>query len=120
MSVVRNQTLFSSSTQWHDFLEMLSHNSFCFNLDFCKGGGNQAIQNAILGVINIGGNGWMQNYLYPGLTGINEKHLEEKFSEMVNDMEKRTEIITTAFNKAVETYSLVNVYKQIENIVKDI
>tara|TARA_E500000305_G_C4025847_1_gene241763 strand:+ start:835 stop:1815 length:981 start_codon:yes stop_codon:yes gene_type:complete len=117
LQIQRNETLFSSPTQWRDFLEMLSNHSFCFNLDFCKGGGNQAIQNAILGVINIGGNGWIQNYLYPELSGINEEHLEIKFSQIVNDMEKRNEIIKHAFDKVVTTFSLPSVYRQIKKIV---
>ena len=119
LPVLRTETKFESATQWHDFLEILSKQSFCFNLDPIQSTGQQAVQSAALGVINIGGNNDVQKFLYPSLSGVDLNQLETKFSELVNDVDKRIEIMKYAFDKAIETYSIDSVYKQIEKIVKE-
>jgi len=118
LPVLRTETKFESPTQWPDFLKLLSQQSFCFNLDPIQSTGQQAVQCAALGVINVGGNNDIQKYLYPELAGTDLVHLEERFSEIVNNFEKRNQIIQNAFTKANQTYSLESVYKQIENITK--
>ena len=119
LPVIREETKFESPTQWHDFLEILSKHSFCFNLDPIQSTGQQAVQSAALGVINIGGNNDVQRFLYPSLSGTDLNYLEDKFSELVGDVSKRVEVMQYAFDKAVETYSLDSVYKQIKKLTED-
>lgn len=120
LPVLREETRFESPTQWHDFLEILNKQSFCFNLDTIQSTGQQAIQSAALGVINIGGNNDVQKYLYPDLSGVDINYLEGKFSELVENIDKRIDVMKYAFDKAVETYSLESVYNQIQKITRSI
>ena len=120
LPIIRTETRFESGTQWPDFLKILSEQSFCFNLDPIQSTGQQAVQCAALGVINVGGNNDIQKHLYPDLSGTDLVYLEEKFTELVNDVEKRVQYITDAFNNAVKIYSLKSVYTEIENIIKGI
>ena len=53
------------------------------------------------------------------LSHIDSDYLEDKFSELVGDVSKRVEVMQYAFDKAVETYSLDSVYKQIKKLTED-
>ena len=64
--------------QWKDFLNMWTPSAYHFNLDPEPHPGDQAIQCAIVGTINIGGNNDSHKILFPDTSGNDLNQLEEK------------------------------------------
>ena len=117
--VVRQETQFSS-TQWHDFLNIFTQSTFCFNLDPEPQQGQQGIQSAIFGIINLGGVNDSHFTLFPKTAHNDEHLLEKQFFEYLNNYDKRIETMTYAWNKVNEIYSFESTRKQFDNILKNI
>ncbi len=100
-----------------DFVKSWCKSIFHFNLDptFIHPG-QQCLLVASVGCINIGGNNESHSILYPGLDGIDLKHLEEKFVELLEDEQKITHTINYAWEVLNKHYGLNVVKKQVENV----
>ena len=81
--------------------------------------GGQCIQVASVGSINIGGLNEAHHILYPETATCDEKILEDRFVEYLNNPTKRFEVIQNAWNKLNETYSFSNVKSQLEMVYKN-
>ena len=102
-----------------DFIKLWSSCAFHFNLDPIDWyPGNQIMQVASTGTINIGGENESHHILFPDTAGCDLKILEEKFVEYLKTPEKRFEAIQYAWNKLNEIYSFKTVRQNIENLLK--
>ena len=100
-----------------EFIELWSKYSFHFNLDpFDIQPGNQCMQVACTGTINIGGMNESHNILFPDTATCDVVLLENKFVEYLNDYELRSKAIEYAWNKVNEVFSFDVVREQIKNI----
>ena len=89
-----------------EFIEMWSKSAFHFNLDPSDiHPGNQIMQTAAVGCINIGGLNESHSIMYPNSATCDEKILEEVFVEYLKDDNKRFEAISFAWEKLNEIYS---------------
>jgi len=96
---------------------MWSKSAFHFNMDPSDiHPGNQIMQTASVGCINFGGLNESHSILYPETATCDEKVLEEKFVEYLNDENKRFEVIEQAWSKVNEVYSFKSVANQINKI----
>ena len=103
-----------------DFIKMWSPYLYNFNLDPVPiHPGGQCIQVASVGSINIGGLNEAHHILYPETATCDEKILEDRFVEYLNNPTKRFEVIQNAWNKLNETYSFSNVKSQLEMVYKN-
>jgi len=104
-----------------DFVKMWSPYLYNFNLDPIPiHPGGQCIQVASVGSINIGGLNEAHHILYPETATCDEKILEDRFVEYLNNPTKRFEVIQNAWNKLNEIYSFSNVKSQLEMVYKKI
>jgi|TARA_Y100000310_G_C20685765_1_gene818851 hypothetical protein len=100
-----------------DFIEMWSRCAFHFNMDPSDiHPGNQIMQTAAVGCLNIGGLNEAHSIMYPETATCDETVLEKKFVEYLNDENKRFEAIQYAWNKLNEIYSFKSVINQINQI----
>jgi len=100
-----------------EFIDKWSSCLFHFNLDpIPYFPGNQAVQVASTGTINVGGVNDYHHILYPEIATCDLKKLEEKFVQLLEDENKRNEVVERAWNKLNEIFSFKAVRKQIENI----
>jgi len=113
--VIRCETEFSQ-TQWHNFLNLFSETTFCFNLDPEPQQGQQGIQSAILGIINIGGLNDSHFVLHSKTAHNNKERLEEQFYNYYTDHSLRINVITEAWNNVNKIYS----FNATKNILKNI
>ena len=101
-----------------DFIDLWSECSFHFNLDpFDIQPGNQCMQVACTGTINLGGHNESHTVLFPDTATCDEKVLEQKFVEYLEDYDKRSKDIEFAWNKVTEIFGFDNVRKQIKKII---
>ena len=100
-----------------EFINKWSSCLFHFNLDpIDYFPGNQVVQVASTGTINIGGVNDYHHILYPETATCDLKILEEKIVQYLEDENKRNEVIKYSWNKLNEIFSFKAVRKQIENI----
>ena len=105
----------------YDFAKLWSPSAFHFNLDPTDyHPGNQVMQVACTGTINLGGNNESHHVLFPETATCDEKILEDKFIELLNDKEKRFKTISYAWEKVNEIHSFSNVKKIITQIKKEL
>ena len=79
--------------------------------------GQQAMQCAALGIVQIGGVNDSHHILWPETATCDEKVLEEKFVEYLNDYEKRVTLIQTAFERINKVYSFKAIKNKFEEII---
>ena len=104
-----------------DFIKLWSSCAFHFNLDPIDWyPGNQVMQVAATGTINIGGENESHHILFPETAGCDTKYLEEIFVELLNNPTKRFEVIQYSWNKLHEVFSFESVKKQIDDIYKEL
>jgi hypothetical protein len=104
-----------------EFIEMWSKSAFHFNLDPSDiHPGNQIMQTAAVGCINIGGLNESHSIMYPNSATCDEKILEEVFVEYLKDDNKRFEAISFAWEKLNEIYSFKSVKEQIYKIDEEL
>ena len=102
-----------------EFVELWSPCSFHFNLDPMDiQPGQQCIQVANVGSINIGGVNESHHILFPETATCDKKVLEEKFVEYLKDLDKRFEVIEYAWNKLNEVYSYSVVETQLLEVME--
>jgi len=100
-----------------EFIELWSPSVYHFNLDPSElHPGQQTIQVANVGSINIGGINESHGILYPNTATNDLKILEEKFVEYINDEDKRFQDIEYAWIKLNEFYSYDTIKKQLLEI----
>jgi hypothetical protein len=96
---------------WADFLNVWTLSTFHFNLDPTKAfPGQQAIQCASLGIINIGGLNDSHTILWPETATNDFETLEYYFNLYLNDYNHRVSTIQKAFDQVSNTYSYKAVY----------
>ena len=105
--------------QWSDFLDMWTPHAFFFNLDPEPHPGDQCIQCAITGTINIGGNNDSHKILFPETSGNDFSKLEEKFNLYLNDPTAYHNAIKYAWEKVNEIYSFDAVRTRIIKLVEN-
>ena len=99
---------------WDDFTNLWSPCLWHFNLDPSDlQQGQQCMQVANIGSINIGGMNESHHILFPETATCDEKILEEKFVEYLNNPKKAFEVIEYAWNKLNEIYGIEVVKKQL-------
>ena len=100
-----------------EFVELWSPSLFHFNLDpmDCQPG-QQGLQVAAVGSINIGGLNESHQVLFPETATCDEKILEEKIVEYLENEEKQFETIQYAWTKLNELFHPKLLKKQIEGI----
>tara|TARA_Y100000310_G_C20533942_1_gene739893 strand:+ start:95 stop:1093 length:999 start_codon:yes stop_codon:yes gene_type:complete len=104
-----------------EFIELWSNCAFHFNLDPSDiHPGNQIMQTAAVGCLNIGGLNESHSILYPDTATCDEKVLEEVVVQYLNDDNKRFEAISFAWEKLNEIYSFKSVEKQINDIYEEL
>jgi hypothetical protein len=104
-----------------EFIRMWSKCAFHFNLDPSDiHPGNQIMQTAAVGCLNIGGLNEAHSVMYPDTATCDEKILEEKFVEYLNNDDKRFEAIQYAWEKLNEVYSFDSVIKQMNKIYAEL
>lgn len=104
-----------------EFIDLWSSCSFHFNLDPLKQQpGNQIMQVACTGTINIGGENESHHILYPETATCDERILEQKFVEYLEDYNKRFQSIQYAWIKVNEVYGFKTIKQHINNIIGDI
>ena len=100
------------------FIELWSPSCFHFNLDTSfMHPGQQGVQVANAGSINIGGLNESHQLLFPETATCDEKILEEKFVEYLNDLDKRFEVIEYAWDKLNDNYSYPYIKQQLLDII---
>ena len=104
-----------------EFVELWSPSSFIFNLDPSPTHpGQQAIQAANVGTINIGGLNESHDLLFPETATCDKNILEERFVEYLKDVDKRIKVIEYAWEKLNENYSFKVIKKQLTNLYEEI
>ena len=99
---------------WEDFTNLWSPCLWHFNLDPSNlQQGQHVVAVANVGSINFGGMNESHQVLFPETATCDESILEEKFVEYLENPEKRFEVITYAWNKLNELYSMDVVKKQL-------
>jgi hypothetical protein len=102
------------------FIELWSPSSFHFNLDpSFMHPGQQCIQVANVGSIQMGGLNESHHILFPETATCDRKILEEKFEEYLKDLDKRFEVIEYAWDKLNENYSYDFIKKQLLDILEN-
>jgi len=100
-----------------DFIKLWSPSIFHFNLDpAIEHPGHQTIQVANVGSINIGGKNESHFLLYPETATCDLDVLENKFVEYLNDVDKRFEVISYAWENLNKYYSFEVVREQIKEL----
>ena len=100
-----------------EFIKLWSSSFYHFNLDPIDiHPGGQCIQVASVGSINIGGLNESHHILYPDTATCDEKILEEKLDEYINDEKKKFNAIEYAWEKVNENFSFKKVKNQLENL----
>ncbi len=100
-----------------DFIKLWSPSIFHFNLDpAVEHPGHQTIQVANVGSINIGGKNESHFLLYPETATCDLDILENKFVEYLNDVDKRFEVISYAWENLNKYYSFEVVREQIKEL----
>jgi len=119
--VVRDQVVYTGPEcrQWEEFLEMFSPHTFCFNLDPEPQYGNQAIQSAIFGIVNIGGINDSHGKLFPKTANNDPDLLEREFVKHL-DMDYRIEQIQKSFQRVNDLYGFPETRIRYNNIIKEI
>ena len=77
------------------------------------------MQVASVGSINIGGLNEAHHYLYPETATCDEKILEDRIVEYLNNPEKRFQVIQNAWNKLNEIHSFNNIKSILEKFYKN-
>ena len=106
--------------QWEEFLKYWPKCTFHMNLDplrTCVG--QQVIQCATLGVINIGGVNESHMRLFPDTATNNLDVLENQFVKYLENFDARVEVMQKAFDAVNKIYSF-NAVKNQFNQIKDI
>ena len=119
--VIRQEVeYYPGRNQWHDFLNLFTKSTFNINLDpeLCQG--HQGVHCALFGIVNIGGINDSHYYLWPETATNDERVLEQKFKEYINNMQKRIEVITNAWERANELYSFESARKRLAEILSEI
>lgn len=117
--IIRKDLTKASNTQWLDFFTLFSDSTFCINLDPEPQFGQQGIQSAIVGIINIGGVNDSHFNLWPDTANNDLTHLSHVFEKCISDIDYRIKLITGAFNKCNEIYSFNSVKNTIINIINN-
>ena len=105
--------------QWLNFIQIFNQSTFCFNLDPEPQFGQQGVQCAILGVVNIGGINDSHFSLHPNTSHNNTDKLEQEFVKYLEDIEYRNRQIQTSYQTAQEIYSfdaVKNKFLEISNL----
>lgn len=103
--------------QWQNFLELFKKFTFCFNLDPEPQFGQQGVQSAILGVVNIGGINDSHFSLYPNTAHNDLEKLENEFVKYIEDIDYRNKQIQNSFEIANEIYSFQAVKNKFESMI---
>lgn len=120
VTLLRKDLTRTYDRQWHDFFEFFSTSTFCINLDPEPQFGQQGVQSAILGVINLGGLNDSHFNLFPETCHNNLDQLESTFEKCIHDIDFRYKLITFAYNQCTEIYSFDAVHKKLLNIINNI
>ena len=105
---------------WDDFTNLWSPCLWHFNLDPSDlHQGQHIVAVANVGSINIGGNNESHHVLFPESATCDEKILEERFVEYLNDENKRFEVIDYAWKKLNEFYSMDLVKNQLLQMLEN-
>jgi hypothetical protein len=104
--------------QWFNFLELFKKFTFCINLDPEPQFGQQGVQSAILGVINIGGVNDSHFNLHPNTAHNDVEKLDNEFARYLEDLDYRNMQIENSFRKAEEIYSFKAVRNKFNKISK--
>jgi hypothetical protein len=106
---------------WHKFLNIWPSCTFMFNLDpTAMFPGQQAMQCAALGVINIGGVNDSHAVLWPETATNDFDILEERFANYLNNFDERIRVMENAFQKVNDIYSYNSVRTRITSIIEKI
>jgi len=109
---IRMHTDNQIQNKWKNFLDLWTPCTFHFNLDpNLHFPGQQAMQCAALGIINIGGLNDSHKILFPDTYTNDFDILEHFFYEYINDYEKRYNVINNAWIAVNNIYS----YKSVKN-----
>jgi hypothetical protein len=101
-----------------EFIELWSPSLFHVNLDpHITQPGQQAIQVACVGSLNIGGMNESHQHLFPKTSSSDLQVVEEKFKEYLMDEVARFKAIEYAWNKVNELYSFDVLRKQLLDVV---
>lgn len=104
---------------WANFLNLWTPCTFHFNLDPAfHFPGQQAMQCAALGIINIGGVNDSHSLLWPETATNDFDQLEYYFNLYLTDYNKRINTIQNAYNILNNVYSYTAVYNSALNILK--
>lgn len=110
----------TEKNQWLEFIKYWPHSTFHINLDPNKiFPGQQAIQCAALGVIQLGGYNDSHSLLFPETATNDFDKLESKFLEYVTNFDSRTRAMTFAFDQVNKVYSFDAVRDQFKIINKN-
>jgi len=105
---------------WKDFTNLWSSCLWHFNLDKSnEQPGQQCIQVANVGSINIGGVNESHRLLFPETATCDESTLEARFVEYLNNPTKRFEVIEYAWTKLNEFYGSNVVKKQLLQVLEE-
>ena len=102
--------------QWMEFLDGITSSTYCFNLDTTLYGGSMGVQCAALGLINIGGIQDSHKILWNETATNDLEVLGKIFYELHTNVDKRVELIQSAFNNARKYYS----HKAVRQVILDI
>ena len=109
----------NEKNQWEAFLNHWPKCTFHVNLDPMPiFPGQQAIQCATLGVIQLGGVNDSHSRLFPETATNDLKLLEDKFVEYLENFDKRTEVMQNAFHEVNKLYSFDAVYDKFNRSIK--
>lgn len=117
--VIRTDITTAYDKQWYDFTNNFSYSTFCINLDPEPQYGQQGIQSAILGVVNIGGVNDSHFNLWPNTANNDLDKLEYEFKNYIEDIDYRHQTMIYAFNKCKEIYSFDAVYNKFKLIIQN-
>lgn len=115
--LIRKNLTQAYDNQWHDFISLFSKSTFCINLDPEPQFGQQGVQCAILGVINIGGVNDSHFNLWPDTCHNNLDELTRFVAHCLDNPEYRFTIMKDAFEKVSKIYSFEAVKNKFNTII---
>lgn len=116
--VIRKDLTKAYDMQWHDFISLFSQSTFCINLDPEPQYGQQGVQSAILGVINIGGVNDSHFSLWPDTCHNDLESLTSFIAKCLESPEYRFTIMKNSFEKASQIYSFDAVKHKFNTIIQ--
>jgi hypothetical protein len=114
LPIIHEVTMPDNSNQLKEFIYKWRDSIFHVNLDPEYQYGNQALQTAVLGCINIGGHNDTNYHIYPNTATIDFDKLEHVISKCIIDTNFMINMITDAWNKVNREYSLLAVSNKLK------